>query len=116
MFAEERDLLFSALCGYLPYGVKVAVYDIFSKTVIGNIRKVDYYNRIYVNGYDFGIDIEDDISGKLQVKPYLRTMDSMSEKEKQTFLELNQGVKFGKELYTIKAYQFLNKNKFDYMG
>ena len=87
METQDKELLYKALCGYLPYGVKVMVSGIFSKTVVKRLQSVDYFSKIRLYGHDnYRIDItENSFNGRVQIKPYLRQMSSMTEEEKEEY-------------------------------
>jgi hypothetical protein len=81
MTQEEKQLLLKALCGYLPYGVKVNVEttdsngnEIKDEGVLNSVF-IDEYGMVYIciDGCEYELD---------DVKPYLRTMSSMTEDEK----------------------------------
>ena len=79
MTQEEKDLLLKDLCGRLPYGVKVT-YNI-SGNHFRTISKICEYNTNY-NSFK----VEDGyIVGGYSIKPYLRSMSSMTEEEERTF-------------------------------
>ena len=104
MTQKDKELLFKDLCARLPYGVKCKdwTYDeddepidtIRTLGIMNSENKCYQYRRIYA---------EHDIS---RIKPYLRSLSSMTEKEK-------------KEYYTIehacyKQTDWLNAHHFDY--
>ena len=67
MTQEEKQLLLQDLSARLPYGVKA------------NIPLVDGDERIYTVSFD---DMKDFVKGYINIKPYLRPMSSMTEKER----------------------------------
>lgn len=73
MTKEEKQLLLKDLCVRLPYGVKVHIHDL----------NVDDYDRNLV---------PEDISlfeiYRIGIKPYLRSMSSMTEEERQQYWDL----------------------------
>ena len=75
MTQEEKQLFVKALCGYLPYGttVEVCIKD-------KDIKSIDCVKYDTVGTYIRLLDEE-----KFSVKPYLRPMSSMTEKEYETF-------------------------------
>ena len=101
MTQEEKQLLLKDICGRLPYGVKVHSDGIpHEQTLIGFIPDIEHYN----------------------IKPYLRPMTSMTEKEMFDFHE-NGGVlthyfKYDIDLncLTVSAIDWLNEHHFDYRG
>lgn len=99
MTNEEKTLLTKALCEYLPYGVHVEynglilrldqlyIMHIYNGT--NTIQKLDGSIDVFHEGEwsDF-VDVED-------IKLYLRSMDSMTEKEKAEYCELQDKVIYG---------------------
>lgn len=71
MTEQEKQLLVKALCGYLPYGMKVEVC-IKDK----NIKSIDCVKYDTVGTYIRLLDEE-----KFSVKPFFRTMSNMTEEE-----------------------------------
>ena len=115
MTQEEKELLIKDLCGRLPYGVK------FSTTwwdddkgeminIVANLYSVnaDGYCEIY--DYDGVVFIED-------IKPYLRTMDSMTDEEKEEYGKLWDMCNGYTGKYSeINVFDWLNCKMFDYRG
>lgn len=105
MNKQNKQLLLKALCGYLPYGVKIQYghteYDLYS---------IDTTNVIIVRPFMSNLEghpIE-------TIKVYLRPMSSMTEEEKNEH--------FGRTM-TIDIVQtskevidWLNAHHFDYRG
>ena len=94
MMQEERQLLLTDLCARLPYGV---------------ICKSNSYNNILFNSSHISL-IESE-----EIKPYLRSIDSMTEEEKKEFgiiaCEGNIDYPYG---IFFRCQDWLNKNMFDY--
>ena len=124
MTQEEKELLLIDLCARLPYEVKV---DHFG--VIRELLEVIPSSENVMVGYDIN-DYEDSVIE--DIKPYLRSMSSMSEEEME---ELKQEHLKDEKLYAeclTKAAQgdnsmrgkvivhfaadWCNKNHFDYRG
>lgn len=117
MTQEQKDLLLKDLCARLPYGIKgIITYDKSNTTftvegIDNNILHLSDAEECYVEDF----------------KPYLRLMSSMTEKEKKDFLhlinwdenDLTDIIKYP-HMYeftiSIKAFDWLNKNHFDYRG
>ena len=114
MDQKNKALLFVDLCGRYPYtiivnfdGKKVCVDDI--KFIRG-----DYYltlkdiEKTYID-----VDVE-------RVKPYLRSMKSMSEAEKgeykKTFDTYENGMGTKLVCQTYQTFDWLNARHFDYRG
>ena len=124
MKKEDKELLFKDLCARLPYGVKcqfedtVRIIDGESSPFYDYILSARHLD-LFINNKDF------------YVKPYLRTMSSMTEEEKiyidhkfgadnygniTTYSPYEGGVS-EIELADIVGFQdWLNKNMFDYRG
>ena len=97
MTQEEKDLLLKDLSARLPYGVKFQGED-------SNVYTLDAANY-------FALQVEDVV-----FKPYLRSMSSMTEEEKEDF-----GIPFTSEGLvtlsdTVECMDWLNEHHFDYRG
>lgn len=112
MTQKEIELLFQDLCARLPYGVKV--------TFRGYSGREDCtLNSQHLNS-TYSIEY-------LGLKPYLRSLSSMTESERKEFDNLskfdedvwmgNHKVGFPKNVRIMsKCVDWLNKNMFDYRG
>lgn len=85
MIQEEKDLLLKDLCSRLPYGIKVEIRVPNSKektyeNLIGDLIEISNTGSSLVNVR--GVDYR---SFNLDIKPLLRSMSSMTEKEKIEF-------------------------------
>jgi len=105
MISENRILLFKDLCARLPYGVVVQEPDFYEAPLT-----ISTLSEIYYDG--------------LEVKPYLRPMNSMTEEERLYFRRNSAKVQilvdeekvitkpfYG---YTIHLLDWLNSHYFDY--
>lgn len=115
MTEQEKQLLVKALCGYLPYGVK-AITKIYKGEIVGKIISVSTKNNIILgelyNGKEcFWLDYG-------SFKPYLRSMLSMTEEEKNEFDEYTFEVIsfFGQAVEAGQLTDWLNTHHFDYRG
>jgi len=121
MTKEERELLLKDLCSRLPYGVKF-VRDAWNYEWDQEMSIVETLEDIDKNGYIENTKVytvED-------IKPYLRSMSSMTEEEKREYYKTKDkivvqwddyGTPIGYEYtYTIKTYDWLNAHYFDYRG
>ena len=82
MNQKDVELLLKDLCARLPYGVIVRIGDDDAKAPLTEIVDVigkNYKSEDAVNGWS--ID-------KIGIKPYLRPMSSMTDKEKEEINEL----------------------------
>ena len=111
MKQEERQLLLKDLSARLPYNPMVHIYD---------LNVTDYDNYLYAN------DLDSMIAYSITLKPYLRSMLSMTEEEKKKYYEtldkythrlypnsadLSEHIKYS---WTIETFDFLNAHHFDY--
>ena len=100
MTEEDKKLLFIDLCARLPYGVK------FSYISDSNMQPFILT--------DIGLMMRYSIE-EGHVKPYLRSINSMTEDEKKEWIHLRTEV----EKYTIGYHavvDFYNAHHFDYRG
>lgn len=122
MTQENRNLLLKDLCGRLPYGVKV---NHLLDTKPSDLFAIDTYRSTlycFRNGREEWYKVE-------FIKPYLRPMSSITEKENLSlaeFVGVRVSARHG-EIYFPnlsdntacnwhKAFDWLNKNMFDYRG
>ena len=94
MTTEEKELLLKDLCARLPYGIMVKDRNGIHKLTVGNTEFTDLF-----------------YSNKCNIKPYLRPMSSMIEKEREEFFE-----KWGLDGWNIDTFDWLNTHYFDYRG
>lgn len=94
MTRQEKQLLFKDLCARLPYNI------ICSLSVKG--VDVSITEKLDLCGLDHFI------FGTMDVKPYLRSMSSMTEKEKNVYVNTF--------LAMWDAIDWLNAHHFDYRG
>lgn len=95
MRQEEINLLFTDLCGRLPYGVKIALKNSWSyhhenvakkgdvtidrlKGFTGSYFSIYHDNPLDWSWYESDIDVED-------IKPYLFPLSSMTEEQKEEY-------------------------------
>jgi hypothetical protein len=122
MTQKEKELLLQDLCGRIPYNIK---FNFCNNTyVMTGIR-------LFVTddcGWDYGVTSKD-ISEPVEIgfiKPYLRPMSSMTEKEYQELDVLAYGcdcvlyfsITYDAEFktYSLKVIDWLNAHHFDYRG
>ena len=102
MTHEEKQLLLKDLCGRLPYGLQIRIIN-------------DEYDDGFQSGeFDNTLryhHLEAFVCDRIEVKPYLRPMSSMTEEEEVEFEETLQYTQ-----YTLESYDWLNKHYFDYRG
>lgn len=122
MEKEDKELLLKDLCARLPYGVKVQY-----RNIVANIQYIEPdFGEICLAfpNNDYTVNITD-------VKPYLRSMSSMTEEEIHEFqdiLGLEVEVEFGmidiidSSIHTFSflelqaLFDWLLKHHFDFMG
>ena len=92
MKTQDKELVFKALCGYLPYDVYVSTKQYSFPIMLTYLTKDKIPNVI----------------------PYLRPMTSMTKKEEK---EYTKYAHFGNTLGDwTKSIDFLNEHHFDYRG
>jgi hypothetical protein len=104
MTQEDKKLLLIDLSARLPYGVKVQYNN--------EIYNIDYISALYE---EVKLDIPNNYTiGISEVKPYLRPMSSMTEKEKLMY----EGLMIGTDniSYMLDIIDWLLKNHFDFRG
>lgn len=104
MTQENKELLLKDLLGRVLYGVKV-----------------DYHSNIFTLGYNLYLNNSDVafenypmlyfLENIESVKPYLRSMSSMTDEEKNVFYQLV--MKFNE--YELFYYNLQNRNFYDYL-
>ena len=126
MIREDIDLLFKDLCARLPYGVMCQVDDGAAGLNDGKLVEINISEELVRFDADYCWDAYID-----DVKPYLRPMSSMTDKELTTFLEI-RGMNINSEelktfregqtaiVSTLPSYSrhidWLNAHHFDYRG
>ena len=91
MTQEDKQLLFKDLCARLPYGIKVQYDSQTCKLVTTN----DDYTVLLLGEDGYVPNIEDGLFLDIEkVKPYLRSMDDMTDDEKKEYFgrTLNIGI------------------------
>ena len=109
MTQEDKELLLKDLSARLPYGVFVHTWynkpldirctgvDIYTNTIRLDLQD-DYYARVYIDN----------------VKPYLRPMSSMTEEEKQEYIDLLTITDTSVQDIYIKVFDWYHIHHFDY--
>lgn len=105
MTQEDKKLLLQDLCARLPYNVKVKhLLDTYPSDLLCIDAEK---NVVYVNHY--GREEKYKIEC---IRPYLRSMSSMTEEEEKQFQDVNLY-----ELpYMVEGLDWLNAHHFDYRG
>ena len=107
MTQEEKELLLRDLSARLPYEVEVY----YSETVpISTLRTINSEKGTCI-AYDHSQWYRHDKFHIEEIKPYLRSMSSMTEEEKEEFINFNN-----KPGCYFKTVDWLNAHYFDYRG
>jgi hypothetical protein len=106
MTQEEKQLLLKDLCARQPYGVKFKAENEDSPIELHYVRDEDVYGRIYSN-LPYWVVI---------IKPYLRSMSSMTEEETLEFVKTTIKTPDGYPMWSTDSYDWLNAHYFDYRG
>lgn len=113
MTRVEKELILKDICARLPYGFTVHRYSDNRDITFGK-NELDEFSHFleYSEGKEF--------------KPYLRSMSSMTNEEKEACNKTTDkiavqwddyGTPIGYEYaYTIKTFDWLNAHRFDYRG
>ena len=104
MKQEDKRLLFKELCTRMPYGVVCNMSFLNSDATIDATL-----------GFGALSHFRDDC---INVTPYLRSMSSMTEEEREEYKKIAPGIVFtdGINLPHIPHVDWLNKKMFDYRG
>lgn len=121
----------------------MCVDGVFHDTMDIRLEYVDFYNRIHLCGYNFGITIDELSCGNVRIKPYLRPMTAMTENEAVEYFRLQMDNPYAKvegfsvssdtlclaayvddnfwcrcwdEISNVKTFDWLNERMFDYRG
>ena len=92
MTQEEKQILLQDLCARLPYGVHLFTNSKHHIRLLTISRDLDYDEQYWINGL-YDID---------EVKPYLRTLSSMTEEERKELLTTVVGKKGSKYFQVLK--------------
>lgn len=111
MIQEDKELLLKDLCARLPHKCRV-FYEYID----------DLDNKTY--GYSLTLNtwcIDEFIANKAVIKPYLRPMSSMTEEEKNEYLNTFKKSIIGTDeedgrVWTVDSIDWLNAHHFDYRG
>lgn len=111
MAQKDEQLLLKDLCARLSYGVKVQYNN--------EIYNIDYISALYT---EVKLDIPANYTiGIFEIKPYLRPMSSMTEEEKNEYLNTFKKSIIGTDeedgrVWTVDSIDWLNAHHFDYRG
>lgn len=120
MTQEDKDLLFKDLCGRLPYGVKVEIYNHWRDDYEDETLTLENYSKL-INTFSVG-----------DIKPYLFPMSSMTKEQEEELKNMYYSLVNGMFYYTERIFDgipfskmkyfpyqiegFFNKNHIDYRG
>ena len=112
---EERDkeLLLKDLCARLPYGVICRFTDTFDGCEVDNVLHPDDITDMFRH--------RSHCDSRIDVKPYLRPMSSMTEEEREEYektLEIEYQDMLPEPIYhkTLDSYYYLLEHHFDFLG
>ena len=121
MKKEDKELLIKDLSARLPYGVILKIVNedsaIAYGTLVGMTRLqkhpfIIYEDLVCIEGVLTPFRLED-------VKPYLRSIDSMTDKERHELNNACDGIDYALSPDILKLYAYsdwLNAHHFDYRG
>ena len=120
MNQEDKELLLKDLSARLPYGVKIRLGD-YDYQVCGYDSEKEMPVKIWYY-YDSNIILKSYIDIHLTgYRPYLRPMSSMTEEEKNEYLNTFKKSIIGTDeedgrVWTVSSIDWLNAHHFDYRG
>lgn len=106
MIQEDKELIFKELCARLPYHVKCKIWLKDGTTEEGLLDLQHNYGNILQDAFYYN-KIKD-------IKPYLRSISSMTEEEKSMYEGLMIGI--DNISYMLDVIDWLNSHHFDYRG
>lgn len=110
MTQEEKELVLKDICTRLPYGVHVEISWEYSKTDV--YTSLEYYEFPNIDSL---LNIFWD-EKCVSIKPYLRSMSSMTEEEDMRRCAFLDDIEGGVEDAIPNYIDWLNKHYFDYRG
>lgn len=119
MEQEDKKLLLQDLCARLPYGV-ICQYNCVipcGRITLEKTNERDVLKGIIPMsdghiGFMVGIDKVNALEG--DIKPYLRSLSSMTEEERRVYIEISSHL--CGEIAAKTMIDWLNENMFDYRG
>ena len=104
---KDKQLLIKDLCARLPYEVKG-----LHRGEIQRLLIMDSFGSYQVNGYSAWFELN-----SVNFKPYLRSMSSMTEKEKEEHEMFFHSYSTSlDERKSVERIDWLNEHHFDYRG
>lgn len=117
MTQEDKELLLKDLLGRISYSIRLKIGDYSDYTLIGVVISDDHPLKVEVTEKDIVYKIEVSVDN---VKPYLRSMSSMTLDEIYEFRKFSSSVKDPDKIWesipNYAAIDWLNKKMFDYRG
>ena len=112
-FLEEKKLLLIDLCAREPYHPRIQVFnDDYEGFQVGEFDTDLWLHHIDAFRFD-----------RIEIRPYLRTLGSMTDEERDEFRNAGgvmshnvQNDTWAISAFTPEAYDWLNKYGFDYRG
>lgn len=105
MTQEEKQLLLQDLCARLPYNTHIFTNSKHHIRLLTITNDIDYDEQFWINGL-YDVD---------EVKPYLRSMSSMTEEERKKYHSYCDYY-YGNYFDTVESIDWLNVHHFDYRG
>lgn len=134
MTQEEKELLLKDLCARLPYGVMVGYSGKDNPDTLDKIGKVIYVDiRFGMIQMQDGSGISYGLPPSEFIKPYLRSISSMTEEEKNKFRRISNCEVYKEDFYNeyhedseyftfidkdteTETFDWLNAHHLDYRG
>lgn len=118
---EKRNLLYTDLCGRQPYGVTVRVESRYGdglKCFDTNLVGVESPNTVVLHDETRYAQLDSFFifADGMMVRPYLRRMDSMTEREEESRCVFLDDIEGGMEEVIPNYVDWLNSRHFDYRG
>ena len=108
---QEKELLIKDLCGRLPYGVKVKIYNHWRDDYEDETLTLENYAKL-INTFS----VKD-------IKPYLFPLSSMTEEQREElvskhlgYYQIFEGIRRFFFERGCEVYEWLNEHHFDYRG
>ena len=113
MTIEDKKLLFKDLCARLPYSVKIKIWLKDGTTEEGTLALEHNYGDVLRDAFYYNKIVD--------IKPYLRSMEDMTEEEEEEFVLFTDTIfRYGKNnnfcCLSLDAIHWLLKKHFDYRG
>ena len=120
MSKEYKELLIKDLCARLPYNlyVRVEEFNVPKNEAITEGFVGNYLKDNRCNDYDADGLINELADDLIDVKPYLRSMSSMTKEEREEYNHIAPGTVWENEIHipNINQMDWLNTHHFDYRG